>query len=148
MSQTASFVSIYLCCHTATSWPCSSLIPLHDGRGVRKLPLIERKDLLMVLIMAAGDDWLHLSDGRPVDHTGRANKDAGDVRCQSPRWITSGQCTANQDGCGGSQPPLFAFQRNRPHRVLGCSAACNAPQLTIATHAMPVLRIKAWMKAR
>jgi bifunctional non-homologous end joining protein LigD len=30
---------------------------------VRELPLIERKDLLMVLVMGAGDDRLRLSDG-------------------------------------------------------------------------------------
>jgi bifunctional non-homologous end joining protein LigD len=30
---------------------------------VRELPLVERKDLLMVLIMGAGDDRLRLSDG-------------------------------------------------------------------------------------
>jgi bifunctional non-homologous end joining protein LigD len=35
----------------------------HDGRDVRELPLAERKDLLMVLIMGAGDDRLRLSDG-------------------------------------------------------------------------------------
>jgi Lon protease (S16) C-terminal proteolytic domain len=35
----------------------------HDGRDVRKLPLVERKDLLMVLIMGAGDSRLRLSDG-------------------------------------------------------------------------------------
>jgi bifunctional non-homologous end joining protein LigD len=36
---------------------------LHDGRDVRELPLVERKDLRMVLIMGAGDDRLRLSDG-------------------------------------------------------------------------------------
>jgi len=35
----------------------------HNGRDVRELPLVERKDLLMVLIMGAGDDRLRLSDG-------------------------------------------------------------------------------------
>ena len=35
----------------------------HDGRDVRKLPLVERKELLMVLIMGAGDDRLRLCDG-------------------------------------------------------------------------------------
>ena len=35
----------------------------HDGRDVRKLPLVERKDLLMVLVMGAGDDRPRLSDG-------------------------------------------------------------------------------------
>jgi len=35
----------------------------HDGRDVREQPLVERKDLLMVLIMGAGDDRLRLSDG-------------------------------------------------------------------------------------
>jgi hypothetical protein len=34
----------------------------HDGRDVRKLPLVERKELLMVLIMGAGDSRLRLSD--------------------------------------------------------------------------------------
>src|SRR5262249_1981020 len=34
----------------------------HNGRDVRKLPLAERKDLLMVLIMGAGDNRLRLSD--------------------------------------------------------------------------------------
>jgi hypothetical protein len=34
----------------------------HDGRVMRELPLIERKDLLMVLIMGAGDSRLRLSD--------------------------------------------------------------------------------------
>src|SRR5262249_38341000 len=34
----------------------------HNGRDVRKLPLAERKDLLMVLIMGAGDTRLRLSD--------------------------------------------------------------------------------------
>jgi bifunctional non-homologous end joining protein LigD len=35
----------------------------HNGRDVRELPLVERKDLLMVLIMGAGDSRLRLSDG-------------------------------------------------------------------------------------
>jgi bifunctional non-homologous end joining protein LigD len=35
----------------------------HNGRDVRELPLVKRKDLLMVLIMGAGDDRLRLSDG-------------------------------------------------------------------------------------
>jgi ATP-dependent DNA ligase len=35
----------------------------HNGRDVRELPLVERKDLLMVLVMGAGDDRLRLSDG-------------------------------------------------------------------------------------
>src|SRR5262245_3967715 len=35
----------------------------HNGRDVRELPLAERKDLLMVLIMGAGDCRLRLSDG-------------------------------------------------------------------------------------
>ena len=35
----------------------------HDGRDVREQPLVERKDLLMVLIMGAGDDRPRLSDG-------------------------------------------------------------------------------------
>jgi len=35
----------------------------HDGRDVRKLPLVERKDLLMVLIMGTGDSNVCLSDG-------------------------------------------------------------------------------------
>ena len=35
----------------------------HDGKDLRELPLAERKDLLMVLIMGAGDDSLRLSDG-------------------------------------------------------------------------------------
>jgi bifunctional non-homologous end joining protein LigD len=42
----------------------------HDGRDVRELPLAERKDLLMVLIMGAGDSRLRLSDGFD-DDTGR-----------------------------------------------------------------------------
>jgi hypothetical protein len=29
---------------------------LNDGRDVRELPLVERKDLLMVLVMGPGDD--------------------------------------------------------------------------------------------
>jgi bifunctional non-homologous end joining protein LigD len=35
----------------------------HNGRDVRELSLGERKDLLMVLVMGAGDDRLRLSDG-------------------------------------------------------------------------------------
>jgi hypothetical protein len=35
----------------------------HDGTDVCELPLMERKDLLMVLIMGAGDSRLRLSDG-------------------------------------------------------------------------------------
>jgi ATP-dependent DNA ligase len=35
----------------------------HDGMDVRELPLVERKDVLMVLIMGAGNDRLRLSDG-------------------------------------------------------------------------------------
>ena len=35
----------------------------HNDRDVRELPLAERKDLLMVLIMGAGDSRLRLSDG-------------------------------------------------------------------------------------
>jgi bifunctional non-homologous end joining protein LigD len=35
----------------------------HNGREVRQLPLVERKDLLMVLVMGAGDERLRLSDG-------------------------------------------------------------------------------------
>jgi ATP-dependent DNA ligase len=35
----------------------------HNGRDVCELPLVERKDLLMVLVMGAGDDRLRLSDG-------------------------------------------------------------------------------------
>jgi bifunctional non-homologous end joining protein LigD len=35
----------------------------HDGKDVRELPLIGRKDLLMVLIMGTGDSRLRLSDG-------------------------------------------------------------------------------------
>ena len=35
----------------------------HNGRDVRDLPLVERKDLLMVLIMGAGESRLRLSDG-------------------------------------------------------------------------------------
>jgi bifunctional non-homologous end joining protein LigD len=35
----------------------------HNGRDVRELPLAERKDLLVVLIMGAGDSRLRLSDG-------------------------------------------------------------------------------------
>ena len=35
----------------------------HNGRGVRRLPLMERKDLLMVLVIGAGDDRLRLCDG-------------------------------------------------------------------------------------
>jgi ATP-dependent DNA ligase len=35
----------------------------HNGRDVRELPLAERKDLLMALIMGAGDSRLRLSDG-------------------------------------------------------------------------------------
>lgn len=34
----------------------------HNGRDVRKLPLVECKDLRMVLIMGAGDSRLRLSD--------------------------------------------------------------------------------------
>jgi bifunctional non-homologous end joining protein LigD len=34
-----------------------------DGRDVRKLPLIERKEILAVLMIGAGDDRLRLSDG-------------------------------------------------------------------------------------
>jgi bifunctional non-homologous end joining protein LigD len=34
----------------------------HNGRDVRELPLVERKDLLMVFIMGAGDSRLRLSD--------------------------------------------------------------------------------------
>jgi hypothetical protein len=33
------------------------------GRDVRKPPLVERKELLMVLIVGAGDSRLRLSDG-------------------------------------------------------------------------------------
>jgi ATP-dependent DNA ligase len=32
----------------------------HDGRDVRELPLVERKELLMVLIMGTGDSQLHV----------------------------------------------------------------------------------------
>ena len=32
----------------------------HNGRDVRKLPLIDRKDLVTVLVMGAGDDRLRL----------------------------------------------------------------------------------------
>jgi bifunctional non-homologous end joining protein LigD len=35
----------------------------HNGRDVRELPLVERKDVLMVLVMATGDERLRLSDG-------------------------------------------------------------------------------------
>jgi bifunctional non-homologous end joining protein LigD len=35
----------------------------HNGRDVRKLPLVERKELLMVHIMGGGDRRLRLSDG-------------------------------------------------------------------------------------
>jgi bifunctional non-homologous end joining protein LigD len=35
----------------------------HNGRDVRELSLVERKDLLMVLIIGAGDGRLRLSDG-------------------------------------------------------------------------------------
>jgi bifunctional non-homologous end joining protein LigD len=35
----------------------------HDGRDVRELALVERKDLLMVLVIGAGDSRLRLSDG-------------------------------------------------------------------------------------
>jgi bifunctional non-homologous end joining protein LigD len=35
----------------------------HNGRDVRELPLVERKDLLMVLTMGAGDSRLRLFDG-------------------------------------------------------------------------------------
>jgi len=35
----------------------------HNGSDMRELPLAERKDLLMVLIMGAGDSRLRFSDG-------------------------------------------------------------------------------------
>lgn len=35
----------------------------HKGKDVRERPLVARKDILMVLIMGAGDDRLRVSDG-------------------------------------------------------------------------------------
>ena len=67
----------------------------HDGRDVRDLPLVKRKDLLMVLIMVAGDSRLRLSDGFD---------DGAELLAAAERMGLEGVVSKRRDGAYRSGP--------------------------------------------
>jgi bifunctional non-homologous end joining protein LigD len=86
----------------------------HNGRDVRELPLVERKDLLMVLIMGAGDDRLRFSDGFD---------DGVELLATAERMGLEGVVSKRRDGayrsglrCGWTKTKTKAWREANKHR--------------------------------
>ena len=70
-------------------------LPFHDGKDVRELSLVERKNLLMILIMGAGDSRLRLSDGFD---------DGAELLAAAERMGLKGVVSKRRDGAYRSGP--------------------------------------------